>query len=130
MNDRIIFLIDARTSMHEKNLKGESHLLNGLKVALEVMKTKIIAQDNSSVGVTFFGTREKDPAETTDGLYSLFPLGPPSAERIRKLKALIDDPSEFERGIGSQPLTKKFCPLKLRQALWFCSQWSPSRRKT
>ncbi len=120
VNDRIIFLIDARSSMLEKNLKSESHLINCLKVALEVMKTKIIAQDNSSVGVTFFGTREKDSTESTDGLYSLFPLGPPSAERIRNLKTLIDDVSEFERGVGSQPLTKKFCPLK--QALWFCSQ--------
>jgi ATP-dependent DNA helicase 2 subunit 1 len=106
--------------MLDKNQKGESHLINCLKVALEVMKTKIIAQDNSSVGVTFFGTQEKDSVEGTDGLYNLISLGPPSAEGIRKLKAIIENVKEFENGIGSQPITKKFCPLK--QALWFCSQ--------
>jgi ATP-dependent DNA helicase 2 subunit 1 len=120
VNDRIIFLIDARNSMSEKNQKGETHMLNCLKVALEVMKTKIIAQDNSSVGITFFGTREKDSVEGTDGLFALLPLAPPSAERIRKLKVIIDDTREFELGIGSQATTKKFCPLK--QALWYCSQ--------
>jgi ATP-dependent DNA helicase 2 subunit 1 len=120
VDDRIIFLVDARAAMSDKNSKGESHLLNCLKVALEVMKTKIIAQDNSSIGITFFGTREKDSNETNEGLYCLLPLAPPSAERIRKLKGFIEDIHEFDRLIGSQLLTKKFTPLK--QAFWFCSQ--------
>jgi ATP-dependent DNA helicase 2 subunit 1 len=120
VNDRIIFLVDTRAAMLDKNSKGESHLLNCLKVALEVMKTKIIAQDHSSIGITFFGTREKDSNETNEGLFCLLPLAPPSAERIRKLKGFIEDMHEFDRMIGSQLPSKKFTPLK--QALWCCSQ--------
>lgn len=54
--DRIIFLIDARSDMFEKNSKGEVHFENCVKVALAVMKTKIVASDKSSVGIIFFGT--------------------------------------------------------------------------
>ena len=55
-DDRIIFLIDCRKPMLEKNVKGEIHLQNCLAVALEVIKSKIIASNKSSVGITMFGT--------------------------------------------------------------------------
>jgi len=119
--DRIIFLIDARLSMKETNAKGESHLKNCLHVALEVMKTKIVAQDAAAVGVMFFGSREKDSPESMDGVYTLCPLAPPSAEMIRKVKYLVNnDISVFDGMIGSQGIEKRSCPLK--QALWACSQ--------
>ena len=54
--DRIIFLIDARSNMFEKNALGEVHFENCVKVALAVMKTKIVASDKSSIGIIFFGT--------------------------------------------------------------------------
>ena len=54
--DRIIFLIDARSNMFEKNARGEIHFENCVKVALAVMKTKIVASDKSSIGIIFFGT--------------------------------------------------------------------------
>ena len=54
--DRIIFLIDARSNMFEKNALGEIHFENCVKVALAVMKTKIVASDKSSIGIIFFGT--------------------------------------------------------------------------
>jgi ATP-dependent DNA helicase 2 subunit 1 len=119
-HDRILFLIDAREAMCSLNSKGESHLRNCLTVALEVMKTKVIAQDMSSIGVTFFGTREKDAHEGTDGIFTLFPLGPPSAQNIRQLSTLVDDLEVFHSTIGCQRNTTNYCPLK--QALWSCSQ--------
>lgn len=54
--DRIIFLIDARSHMFEKNALGEIHFENCVKVALAVMKSKIVASDKSSIGIIFFGT--------------------------------------------------------------------------
>ncbi len=119
--DRIIFLIDARSSMKEVNSRGESHIKNCLHVALEVMKTKIVAQDAAAVGVMFFGSREKDSSESMDGVYTLCPLAPPSAEMIRKVKTILNnDISIFDGMIGSQSVEKRSCPLK--QALWACSQ--------
>jgi hypothetical protein len=60
--DRIIFLIDARSAMFEKNSLGEVHLQNALSVALAVMKTKIISSSKSAVGIMFFGTEKADGA--------------------------------------------------------------------
>jgi hypothetical protein len=54
--DRIVFLIDARPDMFEKNRLGEVHFENCVKVALAIMKTKIIASEKSSIGIIFFGT--------------------------------------------------------------------------
>ena len=54
--DRIIFLIDARSDMFERNNLGEVHFENCVKVALAVMKSKIVASDKSSIGIIFFGT--------------------------------------------------------------------------
>lgn len=128
--DRIIFLIDSRRPMFETNAKGESHMKNCLSVVLEVMKSKVVAQDLSTVGLTFFGTREKDQPTENDNIYSLFKLCLPAAQHIRQIQAFIDDMNSFERVIGSQPPDKAYCPL--RQALWSCSQSFGSKelRKT
>lgn len=119
-SDRIIFLIDARVSMFQANANGEIQFFNCLKVALEVLKSKIIADDASSIGITFFGTREKDSPEGPDNVFTFLPLGPPSAARIRQLQMIINSPGEFDRLISHQSIEKKSCPLK--QALWTCSQ--------
>eukprot|EP01039_Chlorochromonas_danica_P004691 gene4691-5138_t len=118
--DRIIFLVDAREEMFQLNAHGEPQLINCLKVALEVMKTKVIAQDASSLGIAFFGSREKDSADGAEGVFTFQSLAPPSAARIRQLLTLIEDVSSFKRMIGSQGAEKRSVPLK--QALWTCSQ--------
>lgn len=56
VNDHIVFLIDAREDMFVANpTSAEQHFINSLKVALVVMKSKIIASDKDSVGIVFFG---------------------------------------------------------------------------
>ena len=42
--------------MKEKNAKGEVHLRNCLQVLVEVIKSKIVADDKSYIGLTLFGT--------------------------------------------------------------------------
>ncbi len=59
-DDHILFVIDARPEMFELNSKGESHIINSLKVALSVMKSKIIMSERSCVGITLFGSDVKN----------------------------------------------------------------------
>jgi hypothetical protein len=42
--------------MKSKNSKGEVLLRNCLQIVVEVMKSKVVADDNSYVGLTLFGT--------------------------------------------------------------------------
>ena len=130
VNDRIIFLIDGRAGMSGRNTNGETHLQNSLTIALAVMKSKIIASgENASIGLAFFGTLDKDTAAgaedatSSNGVLTLFSLAPPSAQRIRQLQNLIEDPEELKRQVEPHPQTlthTSACPLK--QALWTCSQ--------
>lgn len=126
LNDCIVFLVDARQPMLQVNSKGETHLLNCLKVLLAVMKSKIVSNSSALIGLTFFGTAEKESIEGVDGVYNMFSLAAPSAQRIRDLQLLIADMSKFERTIGSQRINHAggaaavVCPIK--QALWGCSQ--------
>jgi len=129
VNDRIIFLIDGRSGMAETNANGETHLQNSLTIALAVMKSKIIASgENASIGLAFFGTKDKETTEdasasSSNGVLTLFNLSPPSAQRIRELQSLIEDPALLKRQVEPHPQTlnnPSACPLK--QALWTCSQ--------
>jgi hypothetical protein len=100
--------------MFEKNRSGEVHIVNCLRVTLEVMKAKIIASEKSAIGVIFFGakvTSDKSP----DGVHVLFPLDSPTAKVIRQLQGMLDDltsdePTLFENTVGSSD--NSYCPLK------------------
>lgn len=51
-HDRIIFLIDGRSSMFDRyTSKNESYIANCLSLALAVMKSKIIANENTFIGM-------------------------------------------------------------------------------
>lgn len=65
------------------------------------------------VGITFFGVRNIDNMNTSPGIYTLFTLAPPSAERIRKLQELLDHPDLINKEIRSQSNTITTCPLKV-----------------
>lgn len=62
VEDHVLFLIDARPAMFEKSDKGEAFIVNCLRVAQNVMKTKIVASDRSCVGVVLFGPVSVDSA--------------------------------------------------------------------
>ena len=115
--------------MSDNNTNGEMHLRNSLTIALAVMKSKIIASgENASIGLAFFGTKDKEATEdasasSSNGVLTLFNLSPPSAQRIRQLQSLIEDPELLKSQVEPHPSTlnnPSACPLK--QALWTCSQ--------
>lgn len=42
--------------MFQKNEKGEVIIINCLTVALSILKSKIISDDKSSIGIIFYGS--------------------------------------------------------------------------
>ena len=114
--DQLIFLIDAKERMESKNSQGEIQIVNCLKVALSVMKTKIVASSKASVGIIFFGCALK-PNGLAKDIHKLFSLAPPSAERMRRLQDLIDDLDQFKEQIG---FGKNAELVPLKEALWAC----------
>jgi hypothetical protein len=54
--------------MFEKNKNNEINFQNCLKVALAVMKSKIISNEKSSIGLIFFGT-EHSNLSSSKGVY-------------------------------------------------------------
>ena len=54
-DDHIIFLIDSRKAMYEKNSDGEIIIVNILKSLLSCLKSKIIASDKTCIGAICFG---------------------------------------------------------------------------
>ena len=105
--DQIIFLIDARENMSTKNSRGEVHMINSLRVAFAVMKSKIIASANTSVGIIFFGTEKR-----SESAVKVFcPLAPPSASRMQQLNNLCEDQKAFIREVG-YGLQTDVVPLK------------------
>lgn len=54
-DDHVLFLVDARPAMFSRSDCGEAFIVNCLRVAQSVMKSKIVASDRSTVGVILFG---------------------------------------------------------------------------
>eukprot|EP01041_Mallomonas_annulata_P002598 gene2598-5080_t len=118
--DHIIFLIDARQQMLSKNIHGEELLINSLKVALAVMKSKIVASDNVTVGIYFFGVQISNDGALINNIYALLPLDTPTASRIKTVQNLISDPNLLRNTITPQLSSIVSCPLKT--SLWTCAQ--------
>ena len=80
--DRLIFLIDANmfNTKAYSSYTPRNYLLDSLNVVLKVLKSKIISDEKSSLGLIFYGSRVSDSNEKN--LYSFIPLEPPSASNI------------------------------------------------
>ena len=65
------------------------------------------------VGITFFGVENQDNIHVSPGIFTLFTLAPPSAERIRRLQEFLDHPELIKHEFLSQPTRIITCPLKV-----------------
>ncbi len=124
--DRLIFLIDANmfNTKAYSLYTSRNYLLDSLNVVLKVLKSKIISDEKSSLGLIFYGSRVSDANEKN--LYSFIPLEPPSASNIRKLQSLIENIDDFENAVGIND--DEFVPL--REALYFCSHSFYKKKST
>jgi hypothetical protein len=115
--DHIIILVDAREAMLQLNASGESHLQDTLKVILYILKQKIIARDNSAIGIMFLGT-----GHLTKDIHRVefLPLEAPSAASVQKVQHFLDNFDAQYRNLlgGSQSNATAYFPLK--EALWQC----------
>ena len=113
--DHIMFLIDVREPMLKMNSSNETHILNALRVLLYVLKQRIIARDNSAIGLIFIGACKLSGEKT---YIEVLPLQAPSAASIQKLQSLIDNFSPSQFNVSQVPLDS----FPLREALWRSSQ--------
>jgi len=114
--DHIMFLVDVRAPMLERNAAGRTHIEDTIGVIIHIMKQKTTARDNSAIGIIFLGTGK---TTNNDQHYvEVLPLQVPSAVPIRNLQALLDNfEHEFQEQFGgSQEESMAYFPLK--EALW------------
>jgi hypothetical protein len=63
LKDSVIFLVDCRKSMHEKNTNNENDeasLSMVFKVAASFMKTKIITSENDTMGIVLYNCKKSE----------------------------------------------------------------------
>ncbi|EGZ26474.1 hypothetical protein PHYSODRAFT_484094 [Phytophthora sojae] len=119
--DALIVLLDVRKVMftpypHADEAKAPSTWFHAVvELVIKLLKSKVVANDNSQLSVVFFGTNKRGEAGTLEQVYELQPLGYPSAQRIKDLQALLeaDVQAEYESMENSDKLS-------FSNALWQC----------
>lgn len=79
-----------------QDYEGDSWLEIAVKVAREVLKTRIIASDSDQQAIVFYGTREMKNDNGFEGVYVFQNLDNPEAKRIRDLQDLLGTPSPLK----------------------------------
>lgn len=160
--DRFIFLIDCDESMfidrkkpsatatgslsslsyssrNMKDIKRNNYFTDCLKVALSVMKSKIVSEAKSSVGIIFYGTNSSiditsnssntstnnsSSNDANSGIYEFLPLEQISAVNIVKLIDLLSNISAAEGMKGNRSISSSATAItsSLNKALKRCSQ--------
>ncbi|CCI43281.1 unnamed protein product [Albugo candida] len=104
--DALLVLLDIRESMfvstQSSQLPGDqkdpiSWFHACINVLIKIMKSKIIARDNSLIGIIFFGSYKVTGSSAIAQIFEYQPLTFSSAQRIRSLKTLYSTPSDIIR---------------------------------
>ncbi|CEG40410.1 atp-dependent dna helicase 2 [Plasmopara halstedii] len=118
--DALIVLLDVREAMFfsypHATAKSPSTWFHAVvELVIKLLKMKVVANDNSLLGVVFFGTNKRGEAGTLEQVYEFQSLDYPSARRIKDLQSLLvaDVQSEFESMHNSEKLS-------FSNALWQC----------
>ncbi|KAG7395792.1 X-ray repair cross-complementing protein 6 [Phytophthora boehmeriae] len=118
--DALIVLLDIRKAMfspypHAAEGAPSTWFHAVVELVIKLLKSKVIANDNSLLSLIFFGTNKQGEAGTLGQVYEFQPLGYPSVQRIKDLQALLemDAQSTYESMDNSETLT-------FSNALWQC----------
>ncbi|KAE9105684.1 hypothetical protein PF010_g12915 [Phytophthora fragariae] len=119
--DALIVLLDVRNAMfspypHAAEAKAPSTWFHAVvELVIKLLKSKVVANDNSLLSVVFFGTNKRGEAGTLEQVYEFQPLGYPSAQRIKDLQALLE--TDVQSAYESMENSDK---LSFSNALWQC----------
>ena len=111
-------MLEIPLEPEDRKGKPESPLVSSLKCAYELLTQRIISQPNDMMGILLHGVdtakleSKLDIVDTKDideleGCFLLINLGIPDAEDIKRLKRLIENPSEIRDIIrhSSEPVS-------------------------
>ncbi|KAL4110931.1 hypothetical protein PRIC1_002615 [Phytophthora ramorum] len=118
--DALIVLLDVRKAMfapypHAAADAPSTWFHAVVELVIKLLKSKVVANDNSLLSVVFFGTNKRGEAGTLEQVYEFQPLGYPSAQRIKDLQALMD--SDVQSDFESMENSEK---VSFSNALWQC----------
>ncbi|KAG6582791.1 putative ATP-dependent DNA helicase 2 subunit [Phytophthora cinnamomi] len=119
--DALIVLLDVRKAMfspypHAAEAKAPSTWFHAVvDLVIKLLKSKVVANDNSLLSVVFFGANKRGEAGTLEQVYEFQPLGYPSAQRIKDLQALLE--TDVQSAYESMENSDK---LSFSNALWQC----------
>ncbi|CAK4175999.1 unnamed protein product [Aphanomyces euteiches] len=117
--DALIVLIDVRKSIFDaSDDPDKSWFETSIEMLIRYLKSKVIANDNSLLGVCFFGTKKVKNINSLDHVYEYQEIGYPSARRIKQLTDLVDKNFNFDEEFGSMAPNEQ---VSLSNALWHCS---------
>ena len=121
--DNTVFLIDASPDMWELNTQQppECHIINILKLALEIMKSRVIQSTKDSIGIVLYSTLNQEPIERgVSNVYVLQNLESPSERSIKALQNVIDGGIERLQaliGVRASPMD-----VPLKEGIWTASR--------
>ncbi|CAH0476765.1 unnamed protein product [Peronospora belbahrii] len=118
--DALIVLLDIRKNMFSPYPNASKDAPSTwfhavVELVIKLLKTKVVASDNSLLSLIFFGTNKRGEAGTLEQVYEFQPLGYPSAQRIKELQALLE--SDMQSAFESM---ENFDNLLFSNALWQC----------
>ncbi|CAI5705547.1 unnamed protein product [Peronospora effusa] len=118
--DALIVLLDVRKAMfssypHAAVDAPSTWFHAVVELMIKLLKSKVVASDNSLLSLIFFGTNKRGEAGTLEQVYEFQPLGYPSAQRIKELHALLE--SDVQSAFGSMENSENF---SFSNALWQC----------
>ncbi|RHX97124.1 hypothetical protein DYB25_012251, partial [Aphanomyces astaci] len=104
--DALIVLIDVRQSIFDaSDDPSKTWFQTCIDMLVRYLKSKVIANDNSLLGVCFFGTKQVKNINSLEHVYEFQEIGYPSARRIKQLTDLVSPKFDFEGTFGSMATT-------------------------
>ncbi|OQR92064.1 ATP-dependent DNA helicase 2 subunit [Achlya hypogyna] len=114
--DALLVLIDVRSSIFAP-VEGEDKtwFQSVLDMLTKLLKSKVIANDGSLMGVVFFGTKKTKNINALEHVFEFQELEFPSARRIKQLRELMDPSLDFSAEYGAMDASEM---VSLSNALW------------
>eukprot|EP00871_Galdieria_phlegrea_P003810 jgi/Galph1/442/GphlegSOOS_G5162.1 len=113
----VLFVIDVRENMYEKNEENEPLVILAIRCVKELYKSRILEKSDDLLGVLLFGTTKNNNPNDLQNIYVLLELDVPDAESILYLETLENEPELIASQFGR---LKSYEKLKFHEMLFTC----------